>query len=223
MGVLIFLNIMLLLLGIGMVCSTNKDKLTIIENDYMEYHAMITYSQLNPEYTTTAVITSVNKKYGKYWFNYTFDTGFLGKKANGFSYCLYDESDLDSIRVGSIITIAISEDKNYMTPLNVDSAPMDMINFSPEDDGEYVYLKNQAKSNRTIGIVVLCLSGVFLVINIVLCCKFFKKVEKTSDTTAETSAIGSQSKPNYCAYCGKLIPNGEDSCSSCGAKVTKKD
>lgn len=222
MGVLIFLNIMLLLLGIGMVCSTNKDKLAIIEDDYLYYHSMINYSKLHPEYTTTAVITSVSKKYGKYWFNYRFDTSF-SDSATGFTYCLYDESDLESIREGRTIVIAIDQKKDYIS-FNVDSAPMDMVNYSAQDDGEYIYLKNQAKRNHTVGILTLSLSGVFLIANVVLCCKFFKKVEQTDDTNTETSAIGSkQPKSNYCAYCGKLIPNGQDSCSACGAKVTRFD
>lgn len=227
MSFLIFINILLLFGGIGVRFSNYADELKIIEDDYSHYQSMVVFSQSHPEYTTTAEITAVsyNSKYKKYWYSYKFSSNF-STPCNGFTYCLYDEDDLDTIHVGATITIAIENKKTSIFP-DCDSTPMDIINFSAKDDGEYIYFVKEAKQNRKIGRVILVLSGVMFVGNIVLSCVFFKKAEKTANgdtSSAETSSIGN-SKPSarYCAYCGKLIPTGEDSCSACGAKVTERN
>ena len=219
---MIILTIFIAIIGIGFTFSTNSDKLKIIENDYQYYHEMVIYSEQHSNYTTTAQITNIGNKYGKYYYDYVF-TDVFGDKVSGFTYLIYTVEDLESIHVGDNITIAINCPNNRIMS-NTDSTPLDIKYYGPADDAEYVYLKEMGKRNRKFGIGTLIVAGVSLALTITLYIVFLNKVEnqEAKKLDGESSSINT-SKPvaNYCAYCGKVIPNGEDSCSACGAKVTQ--
>lgn len=225
---LLFISIFVGIVGIGFVASTNKDKLDVIREDYEYYYQMVELAEQNSSYQTTATITGVYKKYGKYYYTYRFrmrPSSTSPFTIDGYTYCLYDEEDLSGIQVGDTVTIAISDNVNNIS-FSCDSVPMDIVDFRPKDDGEYQMYERSAKTNKKVGITALIIAGALLATSITVYIVFLKKTDQSEYEKSKglsVSALQTEEEPivNYCTYCGSIIKPNDTACSACGAKVTK--
>lgn len=230
---LFFVSIFACVLGAGLIASNNESKLDVIREDYAYYYQMVELATNNSNYKTTATITGVYKKYsGKYYYKYRFkmhpSSSMSTFTIDGYTYCLYTEDDLSDIYVGKSITIAISDEVDSIS-FDCDSVPMDIVNFRPEDDGEFQALERSANTNKKVGIIILIIAGGVLATTIILYFVFIKKTskeeyEKSKSRTSIFSSINTStsSKSKYCSYCGTALNSNATSCSNCGAKISKE-
>lgn len=231
---LLVISIITGIAGAGLIASNYEDELYTICQDYKYYHQMVEYAESHSNHQTTATITSIHKSFsGKYYYNYKFKkspSSTYSLYIDGYTYCLYTDGDLtnETIAVGKEITIAISDDVNNIT-FDCDSVPMDIVNFSSTDDGEYQMYDRLARENKRGGMVTLIVAVILLGTTITLYIVFLKKTdkdeyEKSKAGTDTSSSINVDTKPKskYCSYCGSILDSNATSCPSCGAKISKE-
>ncbi len=232
---LLVISIITGIAGAGLIASNYEDELYTICQDYVYYHQMAEYAQSNSNYQTTATITGIYKRFNdKWYYEYSFkmypNNPSNSRKVDGYTYCLYTDEDVTNrtIAVGKEITIAISDNVNYITS-DTDSVPMDIVNFSSTDDGEYQMYDKLARENKRSGIIAFIVAVILFGTTVTLWIVFLKKVDKeeyekskSGDSSSSSINIDTKPKSKYCSYCGSLLDPDATSCYSCGAKISKE-
>lgn len=208
----------LFLCVVGVQLSECNKQIEMIKEEQQYYFKMIKDAENNPdELQINGEVTSIYYKteYNKYYYEYRFYDN-KGNKYDGYTFSVYTLDNVPS--KGDIVKLAIDDKK---IDDNTDSIPMDYINFSLEDDGEYVAIKAEKKTHTTV-LIVTCvlvvgaLVGIFLVY---ATAKRKKEEEIESEKRLEQEKQETENKKKYCQYCGTKLKPDDRNCPHCGAKI----
>ena len=216
----LLLTFTILLVVFSVFLGKHSQMVAKCEIDYAYYQAMCEKAYNNPEYQTTARIYDMfyNSLAKKYYVVYK-----INNKYNGETFAIYTLEEANSL-LNTNIPLAINcpfDELNSET----DSVPMDYYKMNPTKNGEYKAVL--ASRNKDIVLVILfalCIAGSITMI--VFIEKKLKKSKSKVLASVSTSAESEVEKNWSCEFCGTLIPNTTNKCSSCGAtrkKTNKQD
>ena len=197
--------------------STYDRNISMIEEEDRYYKQMVLNASVNTEYMVKGEVKDqfYKREYGKYYITYTFRTS-TGGKVEGYTFSIYTIENLPA--KGSDIWLAVND---RVVDSDTDSIPMDYINFTLEDDGEYLlYKQKRAESVRSAiitGVVVAALIGGSA---LVIFTAKKKQEEKAAAEKAEVKAKEvAEEKKRFCEYCGARVEQSNSICPQCGARL----
>ena len=196
--------------------STTKSDLVMIEEEQRYYLSMVSDAEADPDLQTTGKVTGVfyKQEYEKYYITYEFYSG--SATYSGYTFSIYT---LESApKKGTEILLAIDDE---VIDSSTDSVPMDYKNYTLEDDGEYMMLKERLSYNRAIGFggiagVILLVGGAVLV---VATAKKKEAEEKAETEKKEEEKQQEEERKKYCQYCGSKVNPEDVTCGQCGASL----
>lgn len=176
----------------------------------------------------------VDSSYGKYYMNYAFDAKY---HFSGHTFSVYSEEQKRAIEAtadnNGVIYIYIALNKSVdslelsdtMPSSGFDHAPIDFIDFSLEDDWEYVI---SLKMNNQFFKIYTPIIAVVFVVSFIGCLVFSKRASaerkeflskyKESAKKSSSGVSGASGKKSLkCRYCGSVLQEGVTKCPNCGA------
>lgn len=186
----------------------------VIKQDRLYYLEMIDNAIKNPEYQKEGIVTGfyLNEDCDKYYFEYKIPVYDGSGYCEGYSYCLYEYSDISTYYEGKTLIFACdSVNVTYTT----DSIDLGYANYDLEDDGEYVSCRTAHILTSIFGV----LTFIILVINIFKTIEFFKKNKKVRAKKDEGEIKLDGSSDTICQYCGSKISPTANKCRECGADI----
>ena len=154
------------------------------------------------------------KKDDKYYITYTFYSN--ERTYSGYSFSIYTMDTAP--KKGTEILLAIDDET---IDSSTDSIPMDYKNYTLEDDGEYMMLKEQLSYNRAMGIggvvvAILLVGGSLLVISTA---KKKEEEKAEEEKKVEQEKKQEEERKKYCQYCGTKVNPEDKICEQCGARL----
>lgn len=214
-GFMIFMAFFAFIMGVNY--SACNETVKMIEEEHRYYVKMVQDAQADTDLQTEGIVTSVFYKteYNKYYFEYKFYDDSR-HSYDGYTFSVYT---IDNVpKKGDRIALAIDDET---IDENTDSIPMDYINFTLEDDGQY--LVNKKGSKEALTGLIICgaiavgsLVGVFIVY---ATAKRKKEEEIESEKCSEQEKQAVENKKKYCQYCGTKINPDDRNCPQCGART----
>ena len=203
----------LFVLATGSALSQAKDHAKMIEEEYRYYCAMVHNAEKNEDFIVDATVKDVfyQDQYERYYMTYSFraDNGY---ECTGYTFSIYTLENLPM--AGDEFKLAVN---STTVTSDTDSVPMDYVDTTLEDDGEYLYYKKQINKNTLllVGIIVGMVALVGCIVAVVLTAK---KKEEEKEQAKEQEEIAKE-KAKYCEYCGTKIQEGDRTCTSCGSRL----
>lgn len=188
-----------------------KDKVEIIESDFITYNAIIDDAELDSNKIVTGKYVGREPKYGKWCIKYKFN--YNGNEYDGYSFYVYTEEEVKVFATQENIQIAVGNVNSVGQP---DSIEITFDGKTLEDDGEYVYYSSRIGSQMTWIIVLSSTIGGLLISTIVISLTSFKKYDKIEEEN-RTMVLEQDKNARYCAYCGSKMKEDATSCPYCGA------
>jgi hypothetical protein len=167
---ILFVFALMAAIAFSSIAGLSKEKVGIIEADYMYYQDIIEDANESAESGDTSYIvegTVVSKKQNtdteKWYVTYYFLDGD-GHKVYGYTYSVYTWDVVKDMDPGDTILLAV--DSNPITQ-DTDSINLDYADMTLEDDGEYVVYLNNYKTYNTLSIVLYVASAMLIVVGII--------------------------------------------------------
>lgn len=194
-----------------------NEHIKMIEEENRYYINMVQTALADSRYVVDGEVEDhfYKTEYGKYYITYSF-VADDGSEVDGYTFSIYKLENLPT--KGSKIKIAVND---ISTDEDTDSIPMDYVNFTLEDDGEYVlYKQNKAKTVRSVVICGLIMVAIVAGYILIIVTSKKKEEEKEAEQKAEQKAKEeAENKKRFCEYCGSRVEPSDNVCPQCGARL----
>lgn len=206
----LFLSIVILVSNIGNYFEI-KDKIQIIENDYINYTAIIEDAEQDSSKIVLGTFQGKEFKYGKWCIKYKFT--YNEQEYQGYSFYVYSISEVNQMANQGGVQIAVGNSNALGEP---DSIEMSFKNKTLTDDGEYNHCISDLNGSKMTVIIFGVIVGALLVCVVTISAISFKKDMQKEESQEQT--VSNVGGAKYCSYCGSKMKEGEVSCPYCGAK-----
>lgn len=206
----LFLSIVILVSNIGNYFEI-KDKIQIIENDYINYTAIIEDAEQDASKIVLGTFQGKEFKYGKWCIKYKFT--YNEQEYQGYSFYVYSISEVNQMANQGGVQIAVGNSNALGEP---DSIEMSFKNKTLTDDGEYNHCISDLNGSKMTVIILGVIVGALLVCVVTISAISFKKDMQKEESQEQT--VSNVGGAKYCSYCGSKMKEEEVSCPYCGAK-----
>jgi hypothetical protein len=205
----------------SMVRNADKHEIQLIEEDYGYYQHMISEArerEANGQdgWIVDATVSGrfYNEDADKYYITYYINDSHGDKVIDGYTYSCFTKSEAYSYTIGDTIEIAVD---SVPYTRNTDSINTSYYAMPIENDGEYVFAKNELRTSNIIYTICILVDVAIVAAFFIL---LYKKAVPDNNDSAETNTSTpstSENNEKYCSYCGSLMSKSSSKCPSCGA------